>query len=60
MLVSRLLKNNRLSRGFTQAAAAAGKPTKQKVVLFPGHGIGPEITSSVLKIFDQLKCNAHD
>lgn len=26
-----------------------------KVVLFPGHGIGPEITAAVLKIFDELK-----
>ena len=25
------------------------------MILFPGHGIGPEITSGVLKIFDELK-----
>lgn len=28
---------------------------RHKVVLFPGHGIGPEITTSVLSILDQLK-----
>lgn len=26
-----------------------------KVVLFPGHGIGPEITEGVIKIFETLK-----
>ena len=28
---------------------------KQKVVLFPGNGIGPEISDSVVNIFDALK-----
>ncbi len=27
----------------------------QKVVLFPGNGIGPEISQSVVDIFDALK-----
>ena len=28
---------------------------KTKVVLFPGNGIGPEISQSVINIFDALK-----
>jgi len=63
MLASRMFKISRspLIRGFAEAASPKGKThthapgTKHKVVLFPGHGIGPEITSSVLKIFDALK-----
>jgi hypothetical protein len=29
--------------------------SKQKVVLFPGNGIGPEISRSVVDIFSSLK-----
>ena len=43
----------------SNATQQASKDTKtvepKKVILFPGHGIGPEITNSVLKIFDLLK-----
>lgn len=38
---------NVLRRSFSQTA-------KQRVVLMPGDGIGPEITDAVLRIFDQL------
>lgn len=58
MLASRLFKAARspLLRSFASPAGATGVE-KKKVVLFPGHGIGPEITDSVLKIFDTLKSN---
>jgi len=60
------VSNSSLCRGFaaaqTQGASASqgsqgGKPSgqKHKVVLFPGHGIGPEITSAVLKVIDAVK-----
>ena len=41
----------------TPEAITTNKPDGKthKVILFPGHGIGPEITASVLKIFDELK-----
>ena len=56
MLASRLMKTARrtLLRSFTAPAGGPGA-AKKRVVLFPGHGIGPEITESVLKIFDTLK-----
>lgn len=56
MLASRLFKATRspLLRSFAAPAGAPGA-AKKRVVLFPGHGIGPEITESVLKIFDTLK-----
>lgn len=44
-----------LSRTFADEPKTTTTPQMRKVVLFPGHGIGPEITQSVLEIFSALK-----
>lgn len=37
------------------ATNAFSETSKQKVVLFPGNGIGPEISQAVIDIFSALK-----
>lgn len=47
-------RNLGLGRHFADAAKKTTS-ARQKVVLLPGDGIGPEITESVMKIYDTLK-----
>ena len=58
MLAKRFFKSQNLTRAFCNKKVQAkgiDKDGRRKVVLFPGHGIGPEITDGVLKIFNELK-----
>jgi len=58
MLLGRTLKSylrNHLTNNFARSFSATQPIKKQTVVLFPGDGIGPEITESLTTIYEHLK-----
>lgn len=55
-MITTLRNFGKLGRLFcTQKEVKAPSSELQKVILFPGNGIGPEISQAVVDIFNQLK-----